>query len=109
MNVGRIAAREAAKLGRMEDSPEARAVYDALASRIGEFMSVLQPGEKMIVMVDGIAVTQMAIRGALLWFLGKNAEGREISVALHYTQAKLVFVRASLAKGEVRPTIGFLD
>jgi hypothetical protein len=86
----------------------ARAVYDDIVSRINKFQAALDPDEKMVLSVDGVATDAIGIRGATIWFQGRNNQGCAVVIAQHYSQVTVVMTAERLYRGEAPTQISFL-
>jgi hypothetical protein len=61
------------------EAVSARVVYDDIVRRINKFQATLKPDEKMVLSVDGIATDAKGLRGATIWFQGRNNQGYAVA------------------------------
>jgi hypothetical protein len=95
-----------------EASPEAvsaRAVYDDMVARIKSFQASLDPDEKMVLSADGVSTNAIGVKGATLWFQGRNNQGCAVVIVKHYTQVAVVMTAERLYRGEAPAQIEFLS
>ncbi len=57
------------------EAVSARAVYDDFVRRITKFQASLDPDEKMVLSVRGVTTDAVGVRGATIWFQGRNNQG----------------------------------
>jgi hypothetical protein len=50
----------------------------------------------------------VGVRGATIWFQGRNNQGCAVVIAQHYTQVTVVMTAERLYRGESPTQIGFL-
>jgi hypothetical protein len=67
------------------EAANARAVYDDIARRINKFQATLDPDEKIVLSVGGVATDAVGVRGATIWFQGRNNQGCAVVIAQYYT------------------------
>jgi hypothetical protein len=91
-----------------EEAVSARAVYDDIVRRINKFQAALDPDEKMVLSVDGVATDAVGIRGVTIWFQGRNNQGCAVVIVKHYTQVSVVLTAERLYGGEASTQIGFI-
>ncbi len=87
----------------------AQAVYEDLVRRIKKFQADLKPNEKMVLEIGGVSTDAVGVRGATIWFQGRNNQGCEVIVVQHYTQLSAVMTAERLYKGENPTPIGFFS
>jgi hypothetical protein len=82
------------------EAVSARAVYDDIVLRIKNFQAALDPDEKMVLSVRGVTTDAVGVRGATIWFQGRNNQGCAVVIAQHYTQVTVVMTAERLYRGE---------
>jgi len=93
-------------------SPEAvsaRAVYDDILTRIKNFQASLDPDEKMVLSADGVRTNAIGVKGATIWFQGRNNQGCAVVLVKHYTQVAVLMTAERLYRGEAPAQIEFLS
>ena len=90
------------------EAVSARAVYDDIVLRIKNFQAALDPDEKMVLSVRGVSTDAVGVRGATIWFQGRNNQGCAVVIAQHYTQVTVVMTAERLYRGEAPTEIGFV-
>jgi hypothetical protein len=91
-----------------DEAASARAVYDDIVRRIKQFQSSLEADEKMVLSVAGVSSETIGLRGATIWFHGRNNQGCAVVIAQHYTQVTVVLTAERLYRGEAPTQIGFV-
>jgi hypothetical protein len=87
------------------EEASARTVYDDIVWRIKQFQSNLEADEKMVVSIGGVASETMGLRGATIWFQGRNNQGCAVVI---YSQVTVVMTAERLYRGEAPTQISFL-
>ena len=87
----------------------AQAVYEDLVRRIKKFQAELKTNEKMVLHIGGVSTDSVGVRGATLWFQGRNNQGCAVMVVQHYTRLSAVMTAERLYKGEKPTPIGFFS
>jgi hypothetical protein len=72
------------------------------------FQATLAADEKMVLSAGGVAADAVGVRGATIWFQGRNNQGCAVMIAQHYTQVSVVMSAERLYRGESPTQIGFL-
>ena len=85
----------------------ARALYDDIVHRINTLQATLDPDEKIVLSVGGVAIDAVGQRGSTIWFEGRNNQGCAVVIAQHYTQVTVVLTAERLYRGEVPNQIQF--
>jgi hypothetical protein len=62
----------------------------------------------MVLSVGGISSEAIGVRGATIWFQGRNNQGCAVVIAQHYTQVTVVLTAERLYRGEAPTLIGFV-
>ena len=60
----------------------ARAVYDDIVRRIEKFQAILEADEKIVLAVGRVPTISIGIRGATIWFQGRNNQGCAVGVGI---------------------------
>ena len=62
----------------------------------------------MVVSIGGVASETMGLRGATIWFQGRNNQGCVVVITQHYSQVTVVMTAERLYRGEAPTQISFL-
>lgn len=62
----------------------------------------------VVLKANDVIVDAVGVRGATIWFQGKNARGFEVWIVQHYSQMDVRLTAAKLTKGEKPKPIGFI-
>ena len=87
----------------------ARVIYDDIVSRIKKFQASLDSDEKMVLSADGVRANAIGVKGATIWFQGRNNQGCAVVIVKHYTQVAVVMTAERLYRGEAPDQIEFLS
>jgi hypothetical protein len=94
--------------GQQTEADCARATYDDLMRRVAKFQASRKPDEMVVLKANDITVDAVGVRGATIWFQGKNTSRVAVWIVQHYSQVNVRLTAARLTKGETPKRIGFL-